>query len=68
MILIDVRIKGEYGGGHIDGAINHDIMDMMQGVFPDIGKEELVRLAELIHTGLNLDHYSRSDFIIHHKN
>ena len=25
------------------------------------------RLAALIHTGLNLSHYSRSDFIIHPK-
>jgi phage shock protein E len=40
MILIDVRTKEEYETGYIDGAINHDIMDMMSGVFPDIDKEE----------------------------
>lgn len=40
MILIDVRTKGEYESGHIDNAINHDIMGMMQGVFPDIDKNE----------------------------
>ncbi|MFA7000295.1 MAG: rhodanese-like domain-containing protein [Candidatus Paceibacterota bacterium] len=40
MILIDVRTKGEYEGGHIEGAINHDIMDMMQGVFPSVDKNE----------------------------
>jgi len=44
MILIDVRTKGEYDSGHIDEAINHDIMDMMQGVFPSIDKNEEVYL------------------------
>lgn len=39
MVLIDVRTKGEYEGGHINGAIHHDIMDMMSGIFPDIDKE-----------------------------
>lgn len=38
MIYIDVRTKGEYDSGHKDGAIHHDIMDMMQGVFPNIDK------------------------------
>ena len=44
MILIDVRTKGEYDSGHIDEAINHDIMDMMQGTFPAIDKNEEVYL------------------------
>lgn len=44
MILIDVRTKGEYDGGHIDGAINHDIMDMMQGIFPDVDKNEEITI------------------------
>lgn len=44
MILIDVRTKGEYDGGHIDGAIHHDIMDMMSGIFPDIIKDEEISL------------------------
>lgn len=38
MILIDVRTRCEYDAEHIDGALLHDIMDMMQGVFPDIDK------------------------------
>ncbi len=38
MILIDVRTKNEYVGGHIDGAINFDIMKMMEGEYPDIDK------------------------------
>jgi D-alanine-D-alanine ligase len=37
------------------------------GNFSNLEKEELSRLAGLIHTGLNLDHYSRSDFIVHKK-
>lgn len=44
MILIDVRTKGEYEGGHVDGAVHHDIMDMMQGVFPTISKDEEIGL------------------------
>lgn len=44
MIIIDVRTKNEYSMGHIDGSINHDIMDMMQGVFPAIDKNEEVYL------------------------
>lgn len=44
MIIIDVRTKGEYDSGHIDDAINHDIMDMMQGIFPTIDKDEEITL------------------------
>lgn len=44
MMLIDVRTKGEYDTGHIEGAILHDIMDMMKGVFPNIAKDEAVTL------------------------
>ncbi len=43
-MLIDVRTKGEYDTGHIEGAILHDIMDMMKGVFPNIAKDEAVTL------------------------
>ncbi len=39
MILIDVRTKEEYDAGHIDGAILHDIMDMMEGKFPNVPKD-----------------------------
>ncbi|HEU0085885.1 MAG TPA: rhodanese-like domain-containing protein [Candidatus Paceibacterota bacterium] len=44
MILIDVRTKEEYGRDHIEGAILHDIMDMMQGKFPEIEKSEEIKL------------------------
>lgn len=38
--------------------------EICPGNFSNCEKDELIRLASLIHTGLNLDHYSRSDFII----
>ncbi|MFA6355088.1 MAG: D-alanine--D-alanine ligase [Candidatus Paceibacterota bacterium] len=41
--------------------------EICPGNFTRSEKLELERLAALIHTGLNLDHYSRSDFIIHPK-
>ena len=41
--------------------------EVCPGNFSNTEKEELSRLAGLIHTGLNLDHYSRSDFIVHPK-
>jgi D-alanine-D-alanine ligase len=41
--------------------------EICPGNFTRKEKDELERLAALIHTGLNLDHYSRSDFIIHPK-
>lgn len=44
MILIDVRTKGEYNREHIDGAILHDIMDMMDSIYPDIDKNEEISL------------------------
>ncbi|MFA6520353.1 MAG: rhodanese-like domain-containing protein [Candidatus Paceibacterota bacterium] len=44
MTLIDVRTKGEYDRGHVEGAMLHDIMDMMQGVFPDLAKDQEVTL------------------------
>jgi len=39
MILIDVRTKTEYDTDHIEGAVLHDIMEMMQGVFPNVAKD-----------------------------
>lgn len=44
MIIIDVRTKGEYDGGHIDGAMHHNIADMTEGVFPDIEKDKAIVL------------------------
>jgi len=44
MIYIDVRTKEEYDAGHVEGAILHDIMDMMQGVMPEVSKDEEIVL------------------------
>ena len=44
MILIDVRTKEEYDGGHIDGALLFDIMDMMQGIYPNYPKDTEISL------------------------
>ncbi len=41
--------------------------EICPGNFTDEEKAELERLASLIHSGLDLSHYSRSDFIIHPK-
>lgn len=37
--FLDVRTKAEYDNQHVDGAIHHDIMDMMYGKFPEIEKD-----------------------------
>jgi len=44
MIYIDVRTKEEYDAGHVEGAILHDVMDMMQGVMPEVSKDEEIVL------------------------
>jgi D-alanine-D-alanine ligase len=46
---------------------NGQSQEICPGNFTDEEKAELERLASLIHTGLGLSHYSRSDFIIHPK-
>lgn len=37
--ILDVRTKGEYDNQHVSGALHHDIMDMMDGKFPNIEKD-----------------------------
>lgn len=44
MILIDVRTKEEFDAGHVEGAILHDIMDIMQGNFPNYPKDTEITL------------------------
>lgn len=46
---------------------NGKSQEICPGNFSDDEKRELERLASLIHSGLHLNHYSRSDFIIHPK-
>lgn len=45
--ILDVRTKAEYENQHVNGAIHHDIMDMMYGKFPDMEKDaEIVVYCE----------------------
>ncbi len=44
MIYIDVRTKEEYDAGHVPNALHHDIMQMMEGVFPNVPKDEEITL------------------------
>jgi len=44
MILIDVRTEKEFNNGHIDGAIHHDIMDMMESMYPYLDKNTEISL------------------------
>lgn len=46
---------------------NGKSQEICPGNFTEEEKRELERLASLIHTGLDLSHYSRSDFIVHPK-
>jgi len=47
MIYIDVRTKSEYDTDHKREALHHDIMDMMQGTFPNIDKDtEIILYCE----------------------
>lgn len=39
MIIIDVRTKEEYEKGHAVGALHHDIMEMMEGRFPELPQD-----------------------------
>lgn len=39
MTIIDVRTKEEYEAGHIKDSKLFDIMDMMNGVFPQFPKD-----------------------------
>ncbi len=44
MIYIDVRTKEEYNAGHVEGAILHDIRDIMQGIYPSVAKDAEITL------------------------
>lgn len=47
MLYIDVRTKGEYDSGHIEDALLLDIMDIMQGVLPEVAKDtEIILYCE----------------------
>lgn len=39
MIYIDVRTPSEYNEGHVPGAINFDVADMLLGELPDVAHD-----------------------------
>ncbi len=47
--------EAKYGGGSIE---------RVPGNFTQAEKDELARMARAVHEGLNLAHYSRSDFVV----
>lgn len=62
---IEIRIPKTSTFFDNDIKYNGKSQEICPGNFTDEEKRELERLASLIHTGLDLSHYSRSDFIIH---
>ncbi|MFA6392843.1 MAG: D-alanine--D-alanine ligase [Candidatus Paceibacterota bacterium] len=68
-VLPTIEIRVHKGKDFFDFEAKYKGMseEICPGNFTNDEKLELERLASLIHTGLNLSHYSRSDFIIHPK-
>jgi D-alanine-D-alanine ligase len=68
-VLPSVEIRVPSTSEFFDNEIkyNGQSQEICPGNFSEEEKRELERLATLIHSGLDLDHYSRSDFIIHPK-
>ena len=64
---IEIRIPNTSEFFDNEVKYNGKSQEICPGSFTDKEKRELERLASLIHTGLDLSHYSRSDFIIHPK-
>ena len=64
---IEIRVPKTSTFFDKDVKYNGKSQEICPSNFTDKEKRELERLASLIHTGLDLSHYSRSDFIIHPK-
>jgi D-alanine-D-alanine ligase len=64
---IEIRIPPKSTFFDYEAKYGGKSQEICPGNFSREEKEELEKMAELIHTGLNLSHYSRSDFIIHPK-
>jgi len=64
---VEIRVPKEKTFFDYDAKYSGISEEICPGNFTRAEKDELERLAALIHTGLQLDHYSRSDFIIHPK-
>jgi rhodanese-related sulfurtransferase len=43
-ILLDVRTNSEYQQSHLDGAINFDYYEMLNGKLPNIDKNKIVKV------------------------
>jgi phage shock protein E len=39
VIYLDVRTKEEFVAGAKDGALHHDIMQMFEGIFPELARD-----------------------------
>ena len=64
---IEIRIPPKSTFFDYEAKYGGQTQEICPGNFSREEKEELEKMARLIHTGLNLSHYSRSDFIIHPK-
>lgn len=64
---IEIRVPTDKEYFDFESKYNGKSQEICPGNFTNKEKEELINLARLIHKGLNLSHYSRSDFIIHPK-
>ncbi len=62
---IEIRVPKTSDFFDYDAKYNGKSQEICPGNFTREEKKELEELALLIHTGFNLSHYSRSDFIIH---
>lgn len=61
---IEIRIPKSNPFFDYDAKYSGVSKEICPGRFSFAEKEQLRELSALIHTGLNLDHYSRSDFIV----
>ena len=64
---IEIRVPKHKTFFDYDAKYSGISEEICPGNFTREEKEELARLASLIHTGLGLSHYSRSDFIVNPK-
>jgi D-alanine--D-alanine ligase len=62
---IEIRVPKTKTFFDYDAKYTGISQEICPGNFKEEEKRELERLASLIHKGLNLSHYSRSDFIVH---
>ncbi len=64
---IEIRVPKNFDFFDYEAKYSGKSEEICPGCFKEEEKRELERLALLIHSGLNLSHYSRSDFIVHPK-